>query len=377
MKQITVRQVANKHEFDLFIRFGNNLYKNSPYYVPDLEDDLRATFNPKTNGALAYSEIQPFLAWSDNKPVGRVAAFINKRTNEHWHQQTVRFSMLDFIDDQEVSAALLRAVEQWGKARGMEFVEGPLGFTDFDKEGMLLSDFDMIGSIITLYNYPYYPEHMDNAGYEKAVDWIQLRIKVPQTVPERFAKVADIVRKRMRLTVKQMTADDILKRGYGEKVFNLLNECYAPLFGFTPVDAQQITSILKKYLPLVDLRLVPIIENAAGELVGFAACVGSLSEAMQRTKGKMFPFGWFHLLSALKWKRSKIADLMLIGIRPDMQGKGVNALLFDYLIPICNQLKFEIAETGPQLEDNTKELSQFKNLETDTVKRRRCYRKRL
>lgn len=375
--EIIIKKITRKHDMDIFVKFGNQLYANCPYYTPDLESDLRAYFNPRTNFALSYSTVQPFLAFEDGKPVGRIAAFINKHTNDTWHTQNARFMLFDFVDDERVSKALLDAVELWAKEHGMTGIEGPMSFTDFDKEGMLIEDFNRTSTMSTLYNYEYYPRHMEKNGYEKAVDWVQVRVKVPEKVPERFARIAKIVRDNFHLRVKFMTKDEILHKGYGEKVFQLLNECYAPLFGFTPIDPSQAQNFVNTYLRLVDLRMVPTVENEQGEMIGIAVCMGSLSDALRKTKGRLFPFGWFHLLKAIKWKHSNVAELLLIGVRPDYQGFGVNSLFFDTLIPVFNKLHYTVAETGPQLEDNQRELTQWKLLQPEIVKRRRCYKKNL
>lgn len=375
--EVKVCKLSGRDDLRRFVRFGHQLYANCPYYVPDLDSDIYALFSPRDNAALAYSTLEGFLAFRGEEVVGRVAAFINRRTNERWKTRTVRFTYLDFVDDAAVSAALFHAVEEWGREQGMDTVEGPMGFTDFDKEGMLISDFDQIASIITAYNYPYYQQHLEALGYLKATDWIQIKVNVPSEVPERYARVADVVRRRFHLRTLTLTRHDILEGGYGLRIFQLLNEAYAPLFGFTEIDPEQTMVYVRRYLPLVDLRLVPVVINDKGELIGFAACMPSIAKAMRKTHGKLFPFGWWHLLSALKWKRSSQLDLLLIAVRPDFQGLGVNALFFDHIIPICHKLGYTVAETGPQLEDNTKELSQWNLMHPQFTKRRRCYRKSL
>jgi GNAT superfamily N-acetyltransferase len=377
MRNLIVQEVKSRKDMKRFVKYGNRLYAACPYYVPDLEMDLRETFNPKKNPALAYSDVKLFTARSDDGMVGRVCAFINHHTNERWKTRCVRFQMLDFVDDPEVSEALLHAVEEWGRSQGMDTVEGPMGFTDFDKEGMLVEDFDLMGSMNTYYNYDYYPRHLERLGYKKAVDWVQLRIEVPEELPTRFSRTAKLVHEHFHLKVTTMTRRQIIDEGYGEKVFQLLNEAYAPLFGFTEIDPKQAAQFVGLYIRLVDLRLVPIVLNERGELVGVAVCLMSLSQALRKAEGRLFPFGWYHLLKAMKWKHSDTAELLLIAVRPDYQGMGVNALFFEYLLPQFKALGLKHAETGPQLEDNTKELSQWNMFDTKTVKRRRCYTKRI
>lgn len=378
MKAISVKKVGTKREMDDFVKFAGWLYAGCQYYVPDLEMDIRDTFDSRKNAGLEFSDIQPFIAYNEEgKVVGRIAGIINHRANEKWQKKNVRFGFIDFIDDTEVSAALLKAVEQWGKEHGMEYIQGPMGIFDFDKEGMLIEDFDKMGSMITIYNYPYYPEHMAMLGYEKEVDWVQICIEVPEEVPSKYARVAKLSREMFGLHMKKLTNEDVSKHGYGKKVFDLLNTAYAPLFGYTELSDKQVDMYVDRYFPLIDKQMLPIIENEKGEVVGVAITMGSLSRALQKAKGKIFPFGWYHLVRALKWKSEEKAELLLIAVRPDYQGLGVNALFFDDLIPVYNKQHFKWAETGPQLEDNIKELTQWKPLNPTLTKRRRCYKKKL
>lgn len=378
MKTVNVKAVESRHEMNDFIRLATELYADCPYYVPDLDMDVRDTFDEKKNAGLEHAEIQPFIAYNQcGKAVGRIAGIINRKANEKWNTRNVRFGFIEFIDDPEVSAALLKAVEEWGKKRGMDSIQGPMGIFDFDKEGMLVEDFDQTGSMITIYNYPYYPKHLEALGYKKEVDWLQVRVNIPKEVPAKYARVAALSKELFGLHIRKLTDEDISKRGYGKKVFDLLNAAYSPLFGYTELSDKQIEVYLKRYLPLLDKQLLPIVENEQGELIGVAVTMPCLSRALQKTKGRLFPTGWFHLLRALKWKREASADLFLIAVRPDHQGLGVNALFFDDLIPIYNRYHFQWAETGPQLEDNVKELSQWKPMNPAFVKRRRCYIKKI
>lgn len=285
--------------------------------------------------------------------------------------------MLEFIDDPEVSSALLRAVADWGRERGMIAIEGPLGLTDFDKEGMLVEDFDMIGSVNTIYNPDYYPRHMEDMGFEKEVDWLQIHIEIPQEIPARYARVAQYAREQIGLRVVKLTNHQIFQEGYGRRVFQLLNNAYEPIFGFSALSDSQIDEFVHKYLPVIDKQLIPVVLNSQDEVVGVAIAMGSLSHPMQKAKGRLFPFGWYHLGRALTWHREDNAEMLLIAVRPDYQGLGVNAMFFDNLIPIFNKYGFRWAETGPQLEDNVRELSQWKPLHPKFVKRRRCYKKAL
>ena len=378
MNKVKVVKADTKKTMDDFVALPRYIYKDCAQYVPDLDMDVRATFDPKKNAGLEFSDIQPFVAYDDDgRCVGRIAAIINRRANERWDVKTVRFGMIEFIDDINVSQALLNAVEEWGRTHGMNSVQGPMGISDFDKEGMLVNDFNLMGSMISIYNPPYYPRHMEQLGFVKEVDWVSFHIDVPKVVPEKFARVTSLVQRRFGLTFKKMTKDDLLAGGYGRKIFELLNIAYAPLFGFSELSDRQIEDFLKQYIPIVDTRLFTGVEDCDGRLVGIAITTHSLSQAMHKSRGKLLPLGWFHLLRSLKWKHEGVVDLMLIAVHPDYQGMGVNALFFADLIPIYNEYGITLAETGPQLEDNLKELSQWKTLNPRTVKRRRCYQKEL
>ena len=377
MERIDVVSMNNKRTTDDFIRLPRYIYSDCPQYVPDLESDIRDLFDRKKNPAYTFSEIQPFVAYRNEVAVGRIVGIINRNANEKWQTRNVRFSMMEFIDDVSVSKALIDAVAQWGLSQGMDAIHGPLGITDFDKEGMLIEDFHLTGSMNTIYNPDYYPHHMEALGFEKEVDWIQIRINIPQEVPARYARTAQYAREQMGLRVVKLTNEDIYRRGYGRKVFDLLNEAYQPIFGFSELSPAQIDGFLDKYIRLIDRQLIPVVVNAEQEVVGVAITMGSLSKAMQKANGRLLPFGWWPLLKALKWHPEDNAEMLLVAIRPDYQGLGVNALFFDDLIPVYNKYGFRWAETGPQLEDNTRELGQWKPLKPEYVKRRRCYIRKL
>lgn len=377
MSKIDVLKVMTSKQMCDFIHVVDKIYHHCQQYVPDLESDIRALFSRKTNPGLDFSDIQPFVAYCDNVPVGRIVGIINRRANKKWNVKCVRFAMLEFIDDPTVSEALLKTVEQWGKAFGMDIIQGPLGITDFDKEGMLVEDFHLAGSMITIYNPDYYPHHMEALGFGKEVDWVQIRIKIPEEVPAKYVRVAQYVKEQMGLRVIKVSNKDIYKNGYGKKVFNLLNEAYRPIFGFSELSDEQRDNFLNRYLKLIDKQLMPFIVNDKDELIGAAITMGSLTQAMRKANGRLWPFGWYHLLKALRWKREDNAEMLLVAVRPDYQGLGVNALFFDDLIPIYNKYGFKWAETGPQLEDNVRELTQWKPLKPEFVKRRRCYKKNI
>ena len=373
---IEIFKVGNRRQMNDFVDVAKCIYGGVEQYVPDLANDVRNLFNPKKNPGMQFSVIQPFVAYRNEMPVGRIVGIVNKKANAHWKEKSVRFSMIEFIDDIEVSRALIDAVSQWGQAQGMDTLQGPLGITDFDKEGMLVEDFHLAGSINTIYNPDYYPRHMEALGLEKAVDWVQIRINIPREIPARYQRVAQYCKEQMGLRVIKVTPS-MIRQGFGRKVFHLLNEAYTPLFGFSKLSDEQIDHFLHQYLPVIDLQLVPVIIDESNEVVGVAVTMGSISQAMRKAGGCLWPLGWYHLLKALKWKPEDNAEMLLIAVRPDMQGYGVNALFFEDLIPIYNKYGFRWAETGPQLEDNVRELSQWKPLHPEIVKRRRCYRKNL
>lgn len=377
MKEIIVKEVHDKHGMDDFVALPRRLYAGNPCYVPDLDVDVRETFDRKKNVCLEDTDIQAFVAYDgDGNAVGRIAAIINRRANEKWHTKYVRFGFIEFEDDRRISSALLAAAENWGRAKGMTRIQGPMGIFDLDKEGMLVEDFDRQSSIITIYNPPYYPEHIEALGFEKEVDWVQMRIKVPKEVPAIFLRAAKVTREHFGLRTRTLT-DKELKNGYGHKIFHLINQTYSSLFGYTELTDKQTDMYISRYLSLIDKQMMPVVENDKGELIGVAVTMGSLSEALRKTGGRLLPFGWWHLLRSLKIRREDTAELMLIAVHPDYQGTGVNALFFEHLIPVYNRYGMTWAETGPQLEHNLHVLSQWKHLDATTVKRRRCYGKEI
>ena len=372
---IIIKKVSSKKELKTFIRFNYELYKGNPYSVPDLYDDMLNTFSSKKNAAFEFCEAEYFLAYKDNKVVGRVAAIINNRANQTWDKKEVRFGWIDFIDDEEVSSALLKAVEDWGKQKGMDTITGPLGFTDMDAEGMLIEGFDQLGTMATIYNYPYYPQHMEKLGFEKDADWVEFKLYVPDQLPEKFIRISEIILQKYKLKIKKLTRKEIKEKHYGQKIFDLINEAYAPLYGFSKMTQGQIDQYVKTYLPLLDLRMVSIVETEDGELVAAGISMASLSEALQKAKGRILPFGWFYLLKALFIKRPKVLDLLLVGVKPEYQSKGVNALLFYDLVPTFKKMGFVYGESNPELEENKKVQAQWSAFESVQHKRRRAFKK--
>ena len=373
---IDVVKVTTRQQMKDFIRVVEVIYKNIPQYVPDFESDTRRLFNPRTNPGLEFSSVQPFVAYRNGEAVGRIVGIVNRKANKKWNTKSVRFSMIEFVDDLKVSQALIDTVAEWGMSQGMTKLLGPMGVTDFDKEGMLVEDFHLPGSMTAIYNPPYYPQHMEALGLEKEVDWLQIRINIPETVPAKYARVSQYARETMGLRVRKVRRKDF-KHECGQELFRLFNQCYSPIFGFSELSPKQVSRFVNQYLPVIDPRFIPIIENERGEMVGAAVTVRSLNKALQESHGRLLPFGWFHLLRSMCWKHEESVEMLLIAVRPDYQGLGVNAMFFDDLIPIYNKEGVKWAETGPQLEDNVRELTQWKPLHPEFVKRRRCYRKDL
>lgn len=375
---VEIKKVTTKAELKKFIRFNYEFYKDNPYSVPDLYDDMLNTFSPQKNAAFEFCEADYFLALRDGKIVGRVAAIINRRANDTWNKHTVRFGWIDFIDDIEVSTALINTVKEWGRERGMTEIEGPLGFTDMDAEGMLIEGFDQLSTMATIYNYPYYPQHMERLGMKKSADWVEMKIYVPDHIPEKHQRISQIIARKYNLHIRKIKSKkEIRETGIAHDIFRLINDAYTPLFGYSRMTERQIDQYVKMYVPVLDLRMVSIVENEQNEIVAVGISMASLSRALQKAKGRLLPFGWFHLLKALMWKRPKVLDLLLVAVRPDYQGKGVNALLFTDLIPVYKELGFEYAESNPELEMNEKVQNQWQYFRTEQHKRRRCFKQPL
>ena len=375
---IEIRTVKTKKEQEQFLQFYYDLYRSSEYAVPFLYFDEVATLRRDKNPSFECCEAEYFLAFKDGKVVGRVAAIINNRANEKWDSKQVRFGWFDFIDDIEVSKALLNAVEQWGSERGMTEVVGPMGFIDTDREGMLVEGFEELSTMYVNYNYPYYPQHMERIeGFEKDNDYLEMKVKVPEAVPDKFAKLTEMVRKRYGLRVHKFTRKELVDEGWGRQVFHLLNATYKDLYGFSELSQSQIDKLVNDYIKIADLNLVTAVMDG-DNMVGFGITFPSFSRALQKTRdGRLFPFGWWHLLKILKWHKTDTVDLLLIGVLPDYRPKGANALIFDDLIRQFQRYGFTWAETGPQMESNMGVLSQWQYLESRNHRRHRCYKKKL
>ena len=376
MSAIDIKRVTNRKELRQFVQFYYDLYRGNACAVPYLYFDEMATLRHDKNPSFECCEAAYFMAFRDGRMVGRVAAIINRRANERWNCRQVRFGWFDFIDDEAVSAALLNTVENWGRERGMTEIAGPLGFIDTDREGMLVEGFDALSTMYVNYNYAYYPQHMERlGGFTKDNDYVEMRVKVPEVVPDKFAKITEMVRRRYGLRVHKFTRKELIDAGYGRQVFDLLNTTYKDLYGFSQLSDRQIDKLVNDYIKIADLNLVTAVMDG-DKMVGFGITFPSFSRAMQQTRdGRFLPFGWWHMLKVLKWHKTPIVDLLLIGVLPDYRAKGANALIFDDLIRWFQRYGFEWAETGPQMESNEGVLSQWQYLEAHQVRRHRCYRK--
>jgi GNAT superfamily N-acetyltransferase len=349
---VLIKPVTTRKELKQFVRFANRLYKGNKYYVPSMPLDDLNTLDKTKNGAFEFCESEYYLAYKNGNLVGRVAAIINHKANESWKVNQVRFGWFDFIDDIEVSTALLDAVIAFGKSRGMTQIVGPLGFTDFDPEGMLVEGFDRVSTMALIYNHPYYPEHMKKLGYYKETGWVEYRLILPESVPERHQQLSDVVIKRYNLKLRKLTRKQIKKENYGQKLFKLINETYCVLYGYSLLSEKQIDQYVDQYLAIIDARMLAFIEDEHGDLIAAGITIPSLAEALQKCNGEMFPFGWWHLLKAMFWKKPDTLDLLLIGVRPDYQNKGVPTVLFNDLIQTLLKLGFKYAETNANLETN-------------------------
>lgn len=363
-----------KSELRRFVEFGIDLYKDNPYFVPPLVMDDVNTLLPEKNPAFDFCEAQSFMAWRDGKPVGRITGIINRVVNGRTGRNTVRFGFIDFIDDEEVSDALLDAVEEWGCSRGMTEIVGPMGFTDLDHEGMLTDGFDQVGTMATIYNYPYYPKHLERRGMDKDATWVEYRIKIPDEVPDRIARVARIVEQRLKLHVASFKSIRELVDKYGRPLFELINEAYDKLYGYSPLTDRQISHYIDQYLPMLKLREICVIVDENEELVGVGVSIPSFSRALQKSRGRIFPFGWWHLLKTF-FGKNEVVDLLLVAVRPEYQSKGVNALLFTYLIPSFRAAGYKEAESNPELEDNSNVQNQWLYFEHRQHRRRSVFRR--
>ncbi len=371
---VELREIKTTRQLRRFIRFANRLYKDNPYYVPALWPDEMKTLHWRKNPAFDYCEARYWLAYRDGQPVGRVAAILNHKHIEKWDQPYLRFGWLDFVDDAAVVDALFGAVKAWARQKGLTALHGPLGFTDLDREGMLIEGFDELGTLATLYNYPYYPEHMARLGFEKDTDWMEYEITMPEKLDERIQRAAEIVLKRHNLHLLQAKNKQELLH-YATQLFEMINEEYSHLYGSVPLSPREIEHYTDAYFGFVHPDFVPVVLDEHDQMVAFGVTIPSLSRALQKSRGRLFPLGWFHLLRALN--KNKRADLYLIAVKKAYQGMGVNMVLMAQVYAAFVRRGIKKVESNPELEDNLDVQAQWKVFDKRQHKRRRCYIKHL
>ncbi|MBR5593611.1 MAG: N-acetyltransferase [Bacteroidaceae bacterium] len=374
---VEVIKVTTVKQLKRFVRFSYELYKDNPYYVPALFEDEMGTLRKDRNAAFDFCNADYFLACRDGEIVGRIAVIINPRANEKWGRRAARFGWVDFIDDNEVVDALFSTAEAWAREHGMTELQGPLGFTDLDPEGMLIEGFDRLSTMATIYNHPYYPRHLERLGFVKDTDWVEYLFKVPGEKWSKAERVAAIVEKKNGLRLVKAKSRSELANRYGKAVFELCNECYAELYGYSPLDQKQIQQYVKMYLPFVDLRLLSLVVDKDDNLVALGVSIYSLAEALRKAKGSLFPFGWWHILKALFIKPPKRLDFLLAAVKPEYQSKGVFALVFNELIEHYIDMGVVEIESNPELEDNKNIQNLWNDFEKEQHKRRRAFRKEL
>ena len=382
MSHIRIIPISTNKGLRAFIKFYTQLYKGNKYAVPYLFFDEWNTLHPKKNPAFEFCEAQYFIAVDEEaKIVGRIAGIINYQANKQWQKNQVRFGWFDFADDLQVSEALLRAVESWGRQKGMTEMVGPLGFTDMDREGMLIEGFDRKSTMYINYNFPYYKLHIESDPlFQKDNDWLEYRIRVPEVTPPKFAKTAELIENRYNLHVHKFTKQELLKGGMGRKVFEIVNETYKDLYDFQQLTPKQIDKYVDDYIKMADMNLVTgvVDGNAGNKLIGFGVSFPSLTGVLQEIgNGKLLPLGWLKLLKVLKYHKTDTVDLVLIGVLPEYRHKGANALIFADLIEQFRRYGFKWAEAMPQMESNKGVQSQWQYLESENHRRRRCYKKKI
>ena len=372
---IVIKTVESKADLRSFVKFPLSLYRNCPYYVPNIYTDEMSTLDSKKNAMGKYAKSRKFLAYKDGRIVGRVIAIINEIANRDWKHKEVRFGWIDFIDDKEVSQALIDAVIAFGRENGMDTVTGPLGFTDFDNEGCVVEGFDDISSFMLKYNYPYYGAHFEALGMEKVNDWLEYRIFVPDQVPDKVVRAAKLVSERYNLHVRKITKKEVRKENYGRKLFDLVNSTYCELFDFTVLPPEVIDQYVDTFLGLLDLKYVTLVEDAEGRLVALAISMPSLAHAVQKGKGYLFPLGWWYLFKSMYLKHEDALELMLIAVDPEYRNRGVHAMLFNELIPNLIEGGFKYGESNAEMESNTKVQNIWNMYEKEFKRRRRVYSK--
>ena len=374
---IEIRKITTKRDLLRFIKFGNEFYKDCENFCPALILDELDTFNPKKNPAFEVCEHILYMAYQENKPVGRIAGIINHEANRKWGVKHVRFGWIDFIDDLEVSQSLLDAVAEWGKSKGMDKLNGPVGFTDFDHQGLLIEGYDHLAPMASLYNYPYYVRHMEAYGLTKDNDWIEMQIFPPKDLPERFGRMAKIVQERSRVRVDKVKNCKELTKKYGLSYMDVIDVAYQKLYNFQPLTDRQKQHYCELYFPLLNFDFVTVVVNEKDEVVGVGVGMPDISKALRKCNGKLFPFGWYHILKALKAKSYETFDFLLIAVRPDYQDRGLNAVIIADQHPYFVKYGIQHIETTAIMESNFKNLNHWEVFPHQYHKRRRAYIKPL
>lgn len=371
---IRIEEVKDKKGFNQFLKFPYKLFKDDKMWVPSLIMDEKTTFNKKKNPALEFCDHKIFLAYRGEEVVGRIVGILNNKANEVWNQKRMRFGWFDYIDDIEVTEALLKAVETWSKEMGMDEVVGPMGFTDMDKEGMMVEGFDVNCPIACYYNPSYYPPLIEKLGYVKEVDWVQYEIPANQPVPEKISKINNLIKAKYNLKIVEGLSKKEIVNQYGKKIFHVVNKSFSGLFGYVPLNDRQIDFYIRQYFSFIEPRLVCFIVDDKDDVVAFGVSMPSLSNALRKSKGKLFPFGWYHLLKALK--DYSYIDLYINGVDPDWQNKGVHSLYYVEMNKRYIELGAKMAIANPQLESN--QASQiWEKYESRIAIRRRAYIKQI
>ena len=370
---IEIREVLNKSQLKKFVAFPNKMYKKEKAFVPFLFGDEMDTFNKAKNPAYEFCQTKLFLCYKDGKLVGRIAGLINHAANKKWKTNAIRYTRFDFIDDFEVSSALLNAVISWGKERGYTEITGPIGFTDMDHEGMLVEGFEEFNMSITFYNYPYYIEHMEKLGLKKDVDWVEYQLTIPPSVPEKISKLSKYIQSHGDYTVVNYTDRKVLSADAFE-AFKVIDVAFSVLHGTVPLTDAVINKALADYIPLVNMDFISSVKDKDGAIIGFAVLVPSIAKALKKSNGKLLPFGLFRMLKALKGKNDTM-EMFFIAVKPEYQRKGIPAIIMDEMLKACIKNGVKICETGPELELNESVQSMWKNLDVRQHKRRRCYKK--
>ncbi len=374
MPKYYLKEVTTKRDLRQFIKYPLRLYKDHPYYVPAIYLDELTTLNPKKNPAFQHCEARYWLAYQGETIVGRIAAIINHKHKEKWHEPYIRFGWYDVVDDVAVSSLLMEAVENWAVERNLTAIHGPLGFSDLDREGMLIEGFEQLGTLATLYNYPYYPQHMNQLGFKKDTDWLEYRITIPDTLDPRISRAAEIVLERNNLIMPHLRSKQELLN-YAPQIFGLINSEYSNLYGAVPLSEREIDHYVKTYFSFVHPDYVPLILDHQNQLVAFGVTIPSLSRALQKCRGRIFPLGWWHLLKAIR--NNDLADLYLIAVKKQYQGLGLNLVLMEHVYRVFRNNNIKFVESNPELETNINVRSQWKIFTKQQHKRRRCFIKNL